>query len=882
MKKITLVNQMLVIFMLGIFILGFTVPLVIFSNPFINSKNLNLSSLDQTRSTSLNVKNPIPSSYRTNTFTSSTTNNPNLTTVSEAGSWQELGPHPLGDPNYISPWGTAPFSGRVTAIAINGSNTQEIYLGAAQGGVWKSIDGGFTWVPLMDNQKSLAIGTIVLSPDNKTLYVGTGEPNHGGDTYYGIGLLKSTNEGKNWTVLGSNVFYDSTISSIVINKTNPNHILVSTTWGRCCNLLQDTQNPNGTGIFQSNDGGLTWTHTFPSNTISFHDIAQLVAGPTNGSVIYAADYYTGAIWKSLDSGLTWKSFWNLTSSNQADRVTIAMTPADPSKLYAAVANTSGELSYFGYKNLSTGANTTFGSLPRNPKDYQAYGPCNRQCFYDFYITVSPTNANSIYLGAINLYYSNNAGSTWAFLGGSNAKSSIHPDQHALAFLPGNSSIIYVGNDGGVWKSPNNGTSWVNLNADLGTIQFQSIAASPTQDSVLIGGTQDNGCEKYTNNTLWAIATTSDGGWTAFYNNTIMVCSTFGLFVYKSTNGGVSYQLGLTGINVRDPSLFYPPLAQDPTNPAILYIGSNKIYKTMNFADSWFTVGGVLTTRHGVISAIAVAKSNSNILYEGDTNGIIQVSTDGGITWNEIYNTTTSFGQAIPISNIVINPFNSSIAYFALANQTNPRLLLTVGQDASGSWSEPSLSGLPFDDAINIMKFNPVTNTLFIGTDRGLYYRNATEYWLQLGSGLPNSVILGIAFTYSNYLVVATHGRGVWINYMTPDITLINPNNNTVHSSGTSIDFSITDPNGIYQVIYHWDNSNTENTLSAPYTIILPNGDSLHFLYISAQDPAGNWLNRSYVFNTDDYSSTVTLIILSMSVLFVLLTWFVLKKRSKDK
>lgn len=785
-----------------------------------------------------------------------------LNTLPGNGSWQELGPSPIIEGGNYSGWGTPPFSGRVTAIAVNGSNQQEIFVGAAQGGVWKSLDGGNHWIPLMDNQTSLAVGTIALSPDNSTIYVGTGEPNHSGDSYYGSGLLKSTDGGVTWTTLGASYFSNSAISAIVINKSNPLDILVSTTFAVFGNGYSSIENSNGVGIFRSADGGTTWVHTLASgNNVGTYGIASMVANVTNQNTIYAGDFY-GSIWKSTDGGINWKIFYSEPSLAYNERVQVAVTPANDSLLYAVLTNSSYDIyTAFTYDTIS-GTTYTFNPFPI-PNQYQ-YGPCNSQCFYDLVLTVSPVDQNTIYVGTNSLYKTTNLGQTWSFLGGAEWNGNLHPDQHALFISPDNPNVIYSGNDGGIWKSTNAGSTWTNLNTNLGITQFSSIAASPTNDTHLIGGVQDNACDIYTNNTSWKFAAAGDGGASLFINDNTMLCNYDHLDPRISVDSGTAFNDIKAGLNQNDQSAFYAPMTQDPSNPAIIYLGSNNLYRVnLTSSTTWTDISntsGYLST--GFITSIAVSKSNGNIIYVGDNKGIVQVSTDGGYTWKQILSSSDSItmpalgGQVVPVTSVAVDPFNPNIVMVSFAVQNNADGVV-YSTDQGSTWSTTTLTALS-GVAVNVIKISPVTDIAFIGTDRGVYYFNGSDTtWYQVGTGLPNAAVFDLAFTASNYLVAATHGRGVWLNYLTPFITLDSLTNNTYVSSGTQVNALITDPNGFSNGAYYWD-SNIVSTTNGKINTIIPSGQGPHFLHVSAQDTLGNWRNVTFVIYVDDSVATMTL------------------------
>ena len=835
MKKLILLNMLLLIVLAQSMLLA----------PAITNETQNKNIANQ-ENTAISVTSSVSSLTAINSPTTT------LVTGNSTASWQELGPNSLANGNNVFTWGKAPFSGRVTAIVINGSNSQEIYVGTAQGGVWKTLNGGQSWTSLMDKIDSLAVGSLAISPDNSTIYVGTGEGNQGGDNYAGIGLLKSTDEGKTWTVLGANYFTETSISSIAIRPSNPNDILVTNTIGVYAKGFA-YNNTASFGIYLSTDGGNTWTLT--NDLSSYRGASELLINSSNDNIIYAGTYY-GDIWQSPDGGSTWTvyDYYSTTPADQG-RVSIAMTPANPKYLYEVFSNSTGEIIWMGTYD-GTGYHQFSPTLPVSSN---GYGPCNGQCWYDLHLNVDPTNNNTIYVGTNNLYRSTNGGSTWSILGGAQycdpqttCNANLHPDMHAFAFAPGNPSTIYSGNDGGIYTSSNAGSSWTSLNTNLGTLQLDTIAASPTNDAHLVAGAQDNACDIYSNSTTWNIAAYGDGAGTAFFSDSAMECNYVQLNPYISSDG-VHFSSVTSGLITTSNVQFYAPLAQDPSNSNVVYFGSDRIYKLTYPTLSWTDLAGN-TISTGSITSIGVSKTNGQVLLIGDNQGVVKLSINGGTSWNQVFSTNSQYGKTIPVTSVAIDPFNSSILYFSLATTTqNEQLFISYNQGAT--WNYFYLTGVP-RVAVNVVKVNPVTDTPFIGTDRGLYYQNTTGSWNELGSGLPNAAVWDLTFTASNYLVVGTHGRGAWLNYMTPDVN-VNVANGTSYKSGNSIIVGITDPNGFTNATYHWD-QNTNSTGSNSFSTTIPSLEGQHMLYVYAKDVAGNWVAKKYVFVVDNTAPVITL------------------------
>jgi photosystem II stability/assembly factor-like uncharacterized protein len=670
--------------------------------------------------------------------------------------WAEVGPKPISSQAPFTTFGTTPMSARISAIAINSTDTMNIFVGSAHGGVWKTTDGGATWNPLTDSQASLATGAITLSPDQKTIYVGTGEPNHSGETYYGQGLLKSSDGGRTWSTLGLKYFGNSSISSILVQSTNPSRILVSTTWGGCCILHSVSNgNPLGVGVYLSLDGGASWPDIFQTAAMyPKSGFAQLLADPSNSNIVYAGDF-NGTVWRSMDFGSTWARFASYSTAGLQGRVALATTPAKPGTLFAAYSNAAGELNgIFSYDTTSL-QNATLSMPPGTPL---GSSPCNGQCNYDLVLVVNPTNPNILYFGAVDLYLSTNAGASWTDLGGLwyPQQSTIHPDQHAFVFVPGGSGSFLIGNDGGIWESANQGSTWTNLNAGLGISELYSLALSPSSSASpnIIVGSQDQGLLAYSNPD-WSQRLTGDVGFTGFEprNPSIAYLYVYANF-YKSSDGGNTWNIASTGLNISD-IYFLPPVAQDPNNPGVLYLGGTHVYKTLNYAQSWTDASGTLSPA-GVITAMAVAPSNSSILYLGDSNGLVRVSTDSGLSWTTVLST-------IPrsVTSMAVDPTNSSKVYVSFARRQTPIILASSNQGMS--WTILPTIGLP-PAAVN--ELNVQASALLAGTDSGLYFTNNVTSWARLGRGLPMVPVTGIA-RMSNDLYVSTLGRGVWKVRLTP-------------------------------------------------------------------------------------------------------------------
>ena len=473
--------------------------------------------------------------------------------------WTPIGPTPTAASGFDflnQTFLATNFSGRINAIAVDPSSPSTVYLGGADGGLWKSTDGGANWVPLTDTQPSLAIGAIAIDPSAAscgsgsclTLYVGTGEANFAGDNYYGAGILKSIDGGASFTPLGvdagsvtlkagytpppgipapnsfvgpfSVALGGSFFSDIVVNPA-PGHnqqLLAAV------RIFANADSGGSSGIFCSDDGGTSWLQVVagapgtalvisPDGTTAYGALGNIVGDPDNG--VYQSTTALMPCPMQSWTRLAGTGANTIPVGSQTGRISLAISPSTPATLYAAIANpasASNDLLNV-YKTTDSGAHWSGTNAP---------DICASQCWYDMTIKVHPNNANVVFLGgsavgsskAANdgyLLRSLNGGTPWddgtltteiAFDG----TNEIHVDQHAIAFSPptpgAGTYTMFVGNDGGAWKTLIGATgtgivSWTDLNSTLTLSQFYpGMSIHPSSPLVSYGGLQDNGSQKY--------------------------------------------------------------------------------------------------------------------------------------------------------------------------------------------------------------------------------------------------------------------------------------------------------------------------------------------------------------------------------------------------
>lgn len=655
--------------------------------------------------------------------------------------WDFIGPRPILN-EYWS--GNDNASGRVTAIAVDPTNPNVVYVGGAQGGIWKSTDGGNNWNPITDNLSSLATGSIAIFPQNTDIiYYGTGEQNFSGDSYYGDGFFVSHNGGITWTKTAEKTTVGGYIARVLVDPNDSNIV----------HIVSDM------GYLRSLDGGYTW-----DNTLNVNWGTDLVLNPNSPNILIAALKSSG-LWMSTDTGSTWIHLTNGLPSSGFQRINLAISPSNPSVIYASFIANNGSL-YGMYKTTDGGSTWTL--LPNTP-NYVGY-----QGWYDNCVIVDPQNPNIVYAGGVFPYGSNyygvikstDGGNSWIDITMGNNGVRLHPDQHTLAF--GSDGTLFVGNDGGVWKSTDGGDTWINLNATLGVTQFYTVSISPDMNisspDDILGGTQDNGAVYWSGSVSWTQRASGDGGpvvyeWDSpnIYYTTYVVLTN----MLKWDNGILLGEVTGPWQNQGDRvSWCNAPFITDPNQPNTLYAGTHRVWKTTNSGNSWSTISNDLTAGQGHLRALAVAHGNSNIIVSGSSDGRVYITKNGGSSWNRIDQNLFG-GNAIP--DIWINPSNIAQIYLCVDKASGGRIYMS--NDTGNVWID--ITG-DFPEGIRAQSlgvdFSVSPPVLYLGTDYGAWISiNNGSHWFKQ-TGVPNVAVYDIAIqTNIGKVALATHGRGMWMS-----------------------------------------------------------------------------------------------------------------------
>jgi photosystem II stability/assembly factor-like uncharacterized protein len=645
-----------------------------------------------------------------------------------AGKWQELGPTTI-----LNGWGGMENAGRMTALAVDPTDSRIVYAGAASGGIWKSEDFCATWHPVADFQPSLSYGCLAIDPfDHNTIYAGMGEPNNSQDSFHGAGLMRSRDAGKTWQLVATNVFIGQNFSRIVPNPARPGWLYVATS----------------RGVLRTTDYGGTWVNLLDG------DATDLLVDPQSPETIIAAlgrafgDSRNG-LYRSDDAGQTWHRLTNDLPfpGRELGRLQFSQCAKYPQVIYAAMWSHGGQL-------LGLMKTTDFGhSWIRLPNAPNYAG--STQWYYNV-VAVSPVNPNAVFVAGFSTFRSLDGGETWEDNTRSYAGGAIHPDHHALTFDPNDPETLYLCADGGVFRTRDLGNHWESVCHGLGTVQFTFVDVHPTDPKVAWGGTQDNGTNKFRGVPEWTNTFSGDGGVTrvSTKNPNVVYTEYVDLAMLKSTDGGESWSWGVTeGIDLSEGALFYAPFNLDPNDPDTLVAGARRVYRTTNAAGSWTPISPILGSR---VSALTIAPRLSAVIYAGTSDGRMWVTPDTGKSWYEI----TAGMERGYIADICVDPNNARHIY--VAQSTWDHSTLWRSEDAGGHWTNISDNLPPVP--VHGLVLNPShPGTIYAGTEVGVFISTQRGgRWRRFGSGLPNAPVYSIvANKQTGFVTVGTHGRGAW-------------------------------------------------------------------------------------------------------------------------
>jgi photosystem II stability/assembly factor-like uncharacterized protein len=678
----------------------------------------------------------------------------------DAISWSAVGPGNIG--------------GRIRAIVINPSNSNEILVGSVSGGIWKTTNGGTTWSPKLDAQDPIAIGSMVLV-GSSTVYAGTGEGWWNVDAVYGGGIYKSTNFGETWTLLPSTVGANIWNFRNVLRMTaDPSGNIYAVTKAYNAKGGVGGYYTNG-GLYRSNDGGTTWSKISSTSITAYYAGTDVIA-ISSSVILFSTD--SDGLYRTTNSGTSWTKISSGLPAASFNRIAMAQDPNTSSIIYSVWSATTTGAPYYGlrgiYKSTDSGVTWSGLSAPPTLTSTSGLSYLSAQGWYDNVIAVDPYNSSHLYAGGVEMIKSTNGGISWfqlTFWHPFYGSPYLHADHHVIAFDPNNSGTIYSGNDGGIYKTTNNGTSWTSLNNGLEITQFYGGAVYPT-GTTYYGGTQDNGHLKFSAGTNWNEVQGGDGGYAAQdqSNGSIAYEEYVYLQMDKTTDGGSSWSnctTGLTDAGNSSACLFIAPFSINPENSNVLIAGSNRVWITSNSAGSWTASSGILVSGQK-LSAVTVVNSSANFLgFAGTTDGrifkCISLNPASGLdTWTEI---TPAGHNGAWVRRIVVDLTDKNKIYVCYSgfNNTGSGKHVWYSSNQGTSWTDIS-TALP-DIPVHSLVVNPdIATTLYIGTETGVYSTtDRGTSWATFSNGMTSYVPIDelVLQTGTKKLFAFTHGRGVW-------------------------------------------------------------------------------------------------------------------------
>ncbi|WP_299767533.1 T9SS type A sorting domain-containing protein [uncultured Dokdonia sp.] len=664
----------------------------------------------------------------------------------------------------VNPWifvGPVNIGGRITDVEVVAGTEDVIYVAAASGGIFRTVDNGANWEPIFDDQPMLAIGDIDISKSNNTIIaVGTGEVNAGGGSlaYDGDGVYVSNDAGDTWESVGLEEV--GSIGKVLIDPDDPSIIYV----GAMGPLFR---NDGNRGVYRTIDGGTTWEHVlFISEKTGVVDMA---IHPTNSDILYAVAWErertpenrsyggdTSGIYRSTDGGDTWVELTTglPTEGSQKGRISIDISQSNPDVLYASYADAVGSVQGF-YKSINGGDSwsTINSSEITNVGFHWWFGG----------LFINPENEDEVYHVGFDMQKTTDGGATWqqTFPG-------VHVDQHALAFHPDDASNVFLGNDGGLYTSTDSGaTSEKDLTLPI--TQFYRFTAESF--GRLYGGSQDNSTMRTTTGSIddWAIITGGDGFQPLINkdNSDIIYALAQRGSLRRSTDDGASFQSILNGIDPLDRNNWDTPIAFDPENNDILYYGTQRVYRSIDGGDSWIPISDDLTNgpstgnlNFGSLTSIDVSPLDSNIIYTGADDGNVWRTLDGGNSWENISSSLPN-RWVTKVKASTLNPQEVFVTFsgYRFGEDDGHIFYSTSNGD---TWADIT-TNLP-DIPVNDIEYSHYEG-YFVATDVGVFAASSPgDDWYVYGD-LPAVVVNDLYMMGETQLYAGTYGRSAYTRYV---------------------------------------------------------------------------------------------------------------------
>ncbi len=688
--------------------------------------------------------------------------------------------------------GPVNMSGRVADVESVPGDPRTVYVGAASGGIWKSTDGGLTFQPIFDDQPIASIGDLALAPSNpEVIYAGSGEGNVRNSVSFGNGVYKSTDGGASWTHVG---LEDTRhISRVVVHPTNPDVVYVA--------AIGHIYGPNEErGVFRTTDGGKSWEKVL--YTDDRHGAADLDLDPTNPNILFAALWHferkpwtmtsggeEGGVYRSVDGGTTWKKL-EKGLPKMLGRIGVKIAPSNPEVVYVIAESNDGTL----FRSDDRGE--TFIKVSEDVTIVS-------RGFYYTDLRVDPSDENRIYAIASRLFRSIDGGKSFERIA-----RKVHIDFHSLWIDPKDPRRLWVGQDGGVAVSYDRGDSWEPIR-NLPLAQFYQVFFDQREPFYYLGGgLQDNGAWYGPSRTRepagilpdeWKMMSFGDAYWVVPHPEQV------DLYLSESQAGGIvrtdmrtRQQIDVSPQPRRNDGgpagelevrfNWNAPIIASPHDPMTVYFAGSKVFKTLDFGDTWETISPDLTTAdpdklgnaggpvwpenttaeyHCTVISFAESPVEAGVLWAGTDDGNLQLSRDGGETWTNLVTNVPGLPEFSPVSHIEPSITAAGTAYAAfdrhMFDDFRPHIFRTT--DFGATWTRIS-GGIAEDAWVWALREDPKNPQLiYAGTELGLWATfDGGGEWRELRlKNLPTVAVHDVlVHPRENDLILGTHGRAIFV------------------------------------------------------------------------------------------------------------------------